>query len=91
MQQPRPSESHEQVPEENFEDVGLNDEPKPQPKKRSIFSRFGDNSHANEKQEERPASGHHFTPFGRKRAESGAGAELKPMPKTAPEVATEMR
>ncbi|RAR09398.1 Family 51 glycoside hydrolase [Stemphylium lycopersici] len=98
MQQGRPSESHDEVPEEGFEDVGLNDEPKPQPKKRSIFSRFGDNnnnnttnSHANDKPEERPASSHHFSLTGRKRAESGAGSELKPMPKPTPEAAVELR
>jgi hypothetical protein len=91
MQQPRHSESHEQVPEEGFEEVGLNDEPKPQPKKRSIFSRFGDNNHANEKTEERPGSSHHFSLTGRKRAESGAGSELKPMPKPSTEAPVEAR
>ncbi|RYN95615.1 hypothetical protein AA0119_g8528 [Alternaria tenuissima] len=91
MQQPRHSESHEQVPEEGFEDVGLNDEPKPQPKKRSIFSRFGDNNHANEKTEERPGSSHHFSLTSRKRAESGAGSELKPMPKPSTEAPVEAR
>jgi hypothetical protein len=91
MQQPRHSESHEQVPEEGFEDVGLNDEPKPQPKKRSIFSRFGDNNHANEKTEERPGSSHHFSLTGRKRAESGAGSELKPMSKPSTEAPVEAR
>ena len=91
MQQPRHSESHEQVPEEGFEEVGLNDEPKPQPKKRSLFSRFGDNNHANEKTEERPGSSHHFSLTGRKRAESGAGSELKPMPKPSSETPVEAR
>jgi len=90
IQQPRHSESHEQVPEEGFEEVGLNDEPKPQPKKRSIFSRFGDNNNT-DKAEERPSSSHHFSLTGRKRAESGAGSELKPMPKPAAEVAAEAR
>ena len=92
MQQSRPSES--QVPEEGFEEVGLNDEPKPQqqqPKKRSIFSRFGDNSHANEKMEDRPVSSHHFSLTGRKRAESGGGAELKPMARPSSEVNGEGR
>ncbi|KAF1831492.1 hypothetical protein BDW02DRAFT_47110 [Decorospora gaudefroyi] len=92
MQQARHSESHDQVPEEGFEDVGLNDEPKPQPKKRSIFSRFGDSSsHANEKPEDRPASNHHFSLTGRKRAESGAGSELKPMPRPSLEAPVESR
>lgn len=92
MQQGRSSESHDQVPEEGFEDVGLNDEPKPQPKKRGIFSRFGDNNnHSSDKADERPSSSHHFSLTGRKRAESGAGSELKPMPKPAPDTAVEMR
>jgi hypothetical protein len=91
MQQGRLSESHDQVPEEGFEDVGLNDEPKPQPKKRGIFSRFGDNNHASDKSDERPTSSHHFSLTGRKRAESGAGSELKPMPKPAMETAVESR
>jgi len=91
MQQPRSSESHDQLPEEGFEEVGLNDEPKPQPKKRSIFSRFGDNSHANEKTEERPSSSHHFSLTGRKRAESGTGSELKAMPRPSSEAPVESR
>ncbi|EDU40143.1 predicted protein [Pyrenophora tritici-repentis Pt-1C-BFP] len=91
MQQSRSSESHDQLPEEGFEEVGLNDEPKPQPKKRSIFSRFGDNSHGNDKAEERPSSSHHFSLTGRKRAESGAGSELKPMPRPASDMPVESR
>ncbi|RMZ68889.1 Family 51 glycoside hydrolase [Pyrenophora seminiperda CCB06] len=91
MQQSRNSESHDQLPEEGFEEVGLNDEPKPQPKKRSIFSRFGDNSHTNEKAEDRPTSSHHFSLTGRKRAESGTGSELKPMTRPSSEVPVESR
>ncbi|KAF2856142.1 hypothetical protein T440DRAFT_531322 [Plenodomus tracheiphilus IPT5] len=90
MQQGRPD-SRDQVPEENFEDVGLNDEPKPQPKKRGLFSRFGDNNHAGEETKERPTSGHHFSLTGRKRAESGAGSELKPMPRPSIEVPVDSR
>lgn len=91
MQQHR--ESADQVPEEGFEEVGLNDEPKPQPqKKRGLFARFGDNNHADEKkQEDRPQSSHHFSLTGRKRAESGGGAELKPMPRQSTEVPVEAR
>ncbi|KAH7095846.1 hypothetical protein FB567DRAFT_41721 [Paraphoma chrysanthemicola] len=91
MQQHR--ESTDQVPEEGFEEVGLNDEPKPQPqKKRGLFARFGDNNHADEKkQEDRPPSSHHFSLTGRKRAESGGGAELKPMPRQSTEVPVETR
>jgi hypothetical protein len=98
MQQARSSESTDRVPEEGFEDVGLNDEPKPQPvKKRGLFSRFGDNNssnssnHADGKQEERPSSGHHFSLTGRKRAESGKGEELKPMSRQSVEVPVETR
>lgn len=63
--------------EEGFEDVGLNDETKP--KKRGLFSRFGDLSgDAPVNADARPASGHHnFLQFpGRKRGQSGQGAEL---------------
>jgi hypothetical protein len=93
MQQHRDSTDQPAVPEEGFEDVGLNDEPKPLPqKKRGIFSRFGDNNHVDEKkQEERPTSSHHFSLTGRKRAESGNGSELKPMPRPSTEVAVETR
>lgn len=90
LQQGRPD-TRDQVPEEGFEEVGLHDEPKPQPKKRSLFARFGDNSHANERQEERPTSSHHFSLTGRKRAESGAGSELKTMPQAFVEVPVESR
>jgi hypothetical protein len=67
--------------EEGFEDVGLNDEPKPQ-KKRGLFARFGDDSKPAES-EERPSSSHlHFGFTGRKRGQSGSqGSELKSMPK----------
>ena len=91
MQQSRPD-SRNQVPEEGFEEVGLHDEPKAHPqKKRGLFSRFGDNSHTNEKQEERPSSSHHFSLTGRKRAESGTGSELKPLARPSTEVAVETR
>lgn len=90
MQQGRPSESADRVPEEGFEDVGLHDEPKPAPKKRGLFSRFGD-SNADSKPEDRPSSGHHFSLTGRKRAESGKGEELKPMGQTSSDVSVETR
>jgi len=67
---------HEPV-EEGFEEVGLNDETKP--KKRGLFSRFGDSSGDSPiTADARPASGHHnFLQFpGRKRGQSGQGAEL---------------
>ncbi|KAF3007213.1 hypothetical protein G7054_g10802 [Neopestalotiopsis clavispora] len=62
--------------EEGFEDVGLNDDAtnKPQqqaPKKRSLFARFGDS-------QEPSTHGQGMSRFipGRKRAQSGQGAEL---------------
>ncbi|TID21264.1 hypothetical protein E6O75_ATG04659 [Venturia nashicola] len=67
---------HEPV-EEGFEEVGLNDEAKP--KKRGLFSRFGDTlADAPVYVDARPASSHHnFLQFpGRKRGQSGQGAEL---------------
>lgn len=73
------------VEEAGFEDVGLNDEPKPI-KKRGIFARFGDSSNhdgaTKDKDEERPSSSHHHFNFtGRKRAQSGGqGSEMKSMP-----------
>jgi hypothetical protein len=62
--------------EEGFEEVGLNDETKP--KKRGLFSRFGDSSDSPVTTEAKPVSGHHnFLQFtGRKRGQSGQGAEL---------------
>ncbi|KAI9761400.1 MAG: hypothetical protein M4579_001050 [Chaenotheca gracillima] len=94
---PRSNRSFESQPsmeEEQFEDVGLNDDTKP--KKRSIFSRFGDSSEtpaatANPNVPTNPGAGHrgfHFT--GRKRGASGQGAELgsidRPQSSGAPEV-----
>lgn len=81
--------------EEGFEDVGLNDEPKPQAKKRGLFSRFGDSeittSASNENS--RPGSSHHGFHFtGRKRGQSGKGEELRSMPKaTSPTHGIEAR
>lgn len=75
--------------EERFEDVGLNDEPKVQQKKRSLFSRFGDN--ADEKTpnaEVKPASASNRflsgITGGRKRGQSGTGSELASMPNERP-------
>lgn len=80
--------------EEGFEEVGLNDEVKP--KKRGLFSRFGDSSDANSSTDSRPGSSHHGFHFtGRKRGQSGAGAELKSMARPAsshaPEVSVEVK
>ena len=64
--------------EEGFEDVGLNDETRLPPKKRGIFARFGDNSENQATGEAgRPNSSHgRFHLPGRKRGQSGQGAEL---------------
>lgn len=80
MQERRTDSRDDVTPEEGFEDVGLNDEPKPV-KKRGLFARFGDSSNTDVPSEERPASSHHHFNFtGRKRAQSGQGSELKSMP-----------
>ncbi|KAL6717944.1 Pumilio y domain member 6 [Lecanora helva] len=64
--------------EEGFEDVGLADEKKEQPKRKSIFARFGDNSEPSTNGDApRPNSSHRgFHLPGRKRGQSGQGAEL---------------
>lgn len=64
--------------EEGFEDVGLNDEAKQPPRKRGIFARFGDNTESQASGEAgRPISSHgRFHLPGRKRGQSGQGAEL---------------
>ncbi|KAK5284657.1 hypothetical protein LTR16_005090 [Cryomyces antarcticus] len=66
----------ETTAEEGFEDVGLNDEVKP--KKRGLFARFGDSSEtsANTPADAKPTSSHHGFFMGRKRGQSGQGAEL---------------
>ncbi|KAF2761636.1 hypothetical protein EJ05DRAFT_496539 [Pseudovirgaria hyperparasitica] len=79
----------EAMPEEGFEEVGLNDEVKP--KKRGLFSRFGDSSdsnHANHSSDSRPSSSHHGFHLlpGRKRGQSGQGSELRPMANSTPEI-----
>ncbi|GAB7348544.1 hypothetical protein MBLNU459_g6937t1 [Dothideomycetes sp. NU459] len=71
-------------PSEDFEDVGLNDDPKP--KKRGFLSRFTDDQ---DSPDARPTSSHHGFHFsGRKRGQSGQGAELGTIekPKQEPEV-----
>ncbi len=64
--------------EEGFEDVGLNDEKKEPPKRKSIFARFGDNNDSPAAGDApRPSSSHRgFHLPGRKRGQSGQGAEL---------------
>jgi hypothetical protein len=78
------------TPEESFEDVGLNDEQKPQQpvKKRGFFTRFGGDGNQ-EAQSGNLATVSRFVPFhSRKRGQSGQGAELGQMerPKTATSV-----
>ncbi|KAF2088787.1 hypothetical protein K490DRAFT_72495 [Saccharata proteae CBS 121410] len=74
------------VEDSGFEDVGLNDEPKPQ-KKKGIFSRFGDSADppasSSPTDGSRPNSHHGFLFPGRKRGQSGQGAELSPMGRPA--------
>ena len=61
--------------EEDFEDVGLNDDPKP--KKRGFMSRFTDGNEPSTGPDARPTSSHHgFHIPGRKRGQSGQGEEL---------------
>ena len=69
--------------DEEFEEVGLNDDVKP--KKRTFFSRFGDSAEAAPGSDSgsRPNSSHHgFHLPGRKRGQSGQGAELGNIPKS---------
>jgi len=61
--------------EEGFEDVGLNDEPKPAPKKKSFFSRFGNDDTAEAPPTNTPSTSR-FHIGGRKRGQSGVGEEL---------------
>lgn len=59
--------------EEDFEDVGLNDD-SAKPKKRGFFGRFGDSN------EQTQNNGHHsFHISGRRRGQSGTGQELGDM------------
>ena len=95
-----PSEHQPRVVDaEVFEDVGLADAPtqpqqphdgaaKPQAKKRGLFARFGEGSPApvGDGVEERPGSSHRgFHLPGRKRGQSGQGAELRAMPRAGGE------
>jgi len=72
--------------EEGFEDVGLTDD---KPKKRGLFSRFGDedkNTNTSPTQAQpdlKPSSSHHgwLGLPGRKRGQSGQGSELGSIPR----------
>lgn len=59
--------------EEGFEDVGLNDDQKQQPKKRGFFAKFSDSQESGVHSQGTGMS--RFIP-GRKRAQSGQGSEL---------------
>ncbi|KAI1459381.1 hypothetical protein F4805DRAFT_79325 [Annulohypoxylon moriforme] len=62
--------------EEGFEEVGLNDDQKQQPKKRSFFSKFSESQEPSAPHSQSTGMGmSRFIP-GRKRAQSGQGSEL---------------
>lgn len=72
--------------EEDFEDVGLDDARPMHPKKRGLFARLTEsNESSTTSLESRPASSHEKTSWhhfgGRKRGQSGQGAELGSYPK----------
>ncbi|KAI9851458.1 MAG: hypothetical protein M1838_003647 [Thelocarpon superellum] len=71
---PRSFDSEPPTEEEGFEDVMLNDETKP--KRKSIFSRFGDSSDTTTTTPPNSSTHHVFHLPGRKRGHSGQGAEL---------------
>merc|ERR1711981_782020 len=75
--------------ENKFEDVGLHDEPSVQQKKRSFFSRFGEDKPEAATTEAKPqtASNRFLSGItgGRKRGQSGTGSELGSMPNERPE------
>ncbi|KAI1410780.1 hypothetical protein F5Y13DRAFT_166793 [Hypoxylon sp. FL1857] len=61
--------------EEGFEDVGLNDDQKQQPKKRSFFAKFSESQEPSAHTQSTGMGMSRFIP-GRKRAQSGQGSEL---------------
>lgn len=70
----------ESMEEEPFEDVGLDDEVKPQhPKKRGLFSRFGDFTTTTDPESKGNFPHLNFHLPGRKRGQSGTGSELGAM------------
>ena len=79
LERPQPTE------EETFEDVGLSDEVKLPPKKKGIFARFGETPESPTSTESpRPSSSHRgFHLPGRKRGQSGQGAELGNLTRSA--------
>ncbi|KAI9784526.1 MAG: hypothetical protein M1816_000792 [Peltula sp. TS41687] len=84
--QPPPAEEEEEI----FEEVALSDGLKP--KKRTLFSRFGDSSDANSSSAPSGSSHHHgFSFTGRKRGLSGQGAELRDIPRPVSSGASEIK
>jgi hypothetical protein len=76
--------------EEDFEDVGLNDDPKPTqqapaPKKRGFLSRLTDSSNEQAAPGATPGQDSKWHFGGRKRGQSGQGAELGSMPQPSRE------
>lgn len=81
----QPTGGSQTMEEEAFEEVGLADEDV-KPKKRGLFSSFGDSSSDNTNNNSRTSSSHlGFRLPGRKRGQSGQGAELS---NYRPEVST---
>lgn len=68
--------------EEIFEEVGLNDETKP--KKKGLFSRFGDSSSDAQSSGAKPSTPFGFHMPGRKRGQSGGASELNAMKSPPP-------
>ncbi|KAJ5160359.1 uncharacterized protein N7482_007363 [Penicillium canariense] len=64
----------ERMEEENFEDVGLNDDSKP--KKKGLFARFGDSSNDTQQSANKSSTSFGFHIPGRKHGQSGGGSEL---------------
>ena len=70
----------ESMEEEQFEDVGLDDEIRPQhPRKKGLFSRFGDFTSPTDAESKGNFPHLNFHLPGRKRGQSGAGSELGAM------------
>lgn len=69
--------------EEEFEDVGLNDDEEAKPKKKGIFSRLGDLTGDSQTSSNSKSSHLGFHIPGRKRGQSNVGSELGAM-KTPP-------
>jgi len=83
LQEPRRFDKLDGSADEGFEDVGLTDD---KPKKRGLFSRFGDeekNANTQAQPDLKASSSHHgwLGLPGRKRGQSGQGSELGSIPR----------